>query len=560
MRRVAKLIIGEDSLCRCPRIQRVHTQKERPLNIFYSFPAAGLAALWIGQAASAGTILVTGSDSAAIQAAIARSAPGDTVRLPAGVYAVTGTITLKSHITVAGAGIGKTILRAALTVPSAMVSMSGCEDTGIEGLALDGAGDPNTRQGITAGSSRRLRLSHLAIRNFPSGQGPLAIAFSGINPTRAGGVTDSEVTDCVIENIGVDDPWGCGMRMSWGSSRNRVLRNTIRETGRGGIFANDGSTDLVIQENTVSGSHGEGLGIEIWGGCDRSVVEDNQIDHWLSLSGADGCAVRRNVISDQSGKYKACGIEDVAASDCVLTDNRVDGGQGVGLSASNKPPKNYNFWGYDTFRDCNQWGAQLQGEEGGVGWQYFYRCRFVDNPVGKGAPRYPDDSGHGFRTNGNAHHLTLEECDISGNGRFGLQLGGSGVDFLSFVRCTIRDNKGAAVSGPGEYTALEWKDCNVERNGSNHLPEAKPFPHPAPTARFAAPPNPRAGKPVAFTDQSTAASGAIKQVLWDFGDGLPSTEPSSTHIYSRPGEYRVTLVVWDDSGRGARMEQRIRVR
>jgi PKD repeat protein len=67
------------------------------------------------------------------------------------------------------------------------------------------------------------------------------------------------------------------------------------------------------------------------------------------------------------------------------------------------------------------------------------------------------------------------------------------------------------------------------------------------------------GQSVTFTNTSQAAAGKIAAVLWDLGDGPPSTEPVAIHTYDRPGEYRVTLVVWDEAGRGARCEQRIRV-
>jgi PKD repeat protein len=142
------------------------------------------------------------------------------------------------------------------------------------------------------------------------------------------------------------------------------------------------------------------------------------------------------------------------------------------------------------------------------------------------------------------------------------------VDFLQFVRCRLRENQGAAVVGPGayhagvtpgEYQALEWIDCTVEGNGDDTLPPAKPFPQPAPTASFTVSAEPRVGQSVTFTNTSQAAAGKIAAVLWDLGDGPPSTEPVAIHTYDRPGEYRVTLVVWDEAGRGARCEQRIRV-
>jgi hypothetical protein len=519
------------------------------LGLFASAPAVRSA-----------TVPVAGRDAAAIQAAVEKASKGDTVRIPPGTYALAATVKGKSGVRLVGAGPGKTILRFAAAKPMAMVGLSGCEDVEVAGLTLDGAGRPEAHRGISAGNARRLRIHHVTIRDLGRGKGPIAIHFSGRGPKGEQGVTDSEIADCVIERIGPGDEWGAGIRLSWGSSRNRVLRNTICETGRGGIFGNDGSTDLVIRGNTVSGSGGTGLGIEVWGRCHRALIEDNRIDHWLSFDSSNDGAARRNTISDRSGVYKHCGIELVASSRCVFTDNVVDGGQCTGISVSNKPPKNHVFWGYNTVRECNQWGAQLQGESGGIACHYFYRCKFLAMPANRGNPRYPNDAGHGFRTNGNAHHVTLEECEILDNARLGLQLGGSGIDFLSFVRCRIAGNGGAAVSGPRDYTALEWVGCAVTDNGRDALPAAKPFSHPAPRARIEASVTARAGRPVRFVSGSQAVSGRIAHVLWDFNDGLPASKPETTHTYAKPGAYRVTLVVWDETGRGARAEKRIEIR
>ena len=45
-----------------------------------------------------------------------------------------------------------------------------------------------------------------------------------------------------------------------------------------------------------------------------------------------------------------------------------------------------------------------------------------------------------------------------------------------------------------------------------------------------------------------SGGGALANVLWDFGDGLPATGASATHVYSTPGTYRVTALGWDTSG------------
>ena len=107
--------------------------------------------------------------------------------------------------------------------------------------------------------------------------------------------------------------------------------------------------------------------------------------------------------------------------------------------------------------------------------------------------------------------------------------------------------------------ALEWVNCSVEGNGKNDLPPKKPFPNPPPTASFDAPTKVQVGEPAEFVSASRAAKGKITAVLWDFGDGIPVVKPRASHTYHKPGEYRVTLVVWDEAGRRAREEKRIRV-
>ena len=506
------------------------------------------------------TVAVSSSDSDAIHLRLTLAKPGDTITLEPGTHTITEAVRLKSGIRLIGAGQEKTTIRFDGKKPGVLIQISGCEDAEVAHLTLDGENNPLVVQGISGSNSRRVKLHHVTVRNLVKTKtwGPHGILFSGRNPTRENGVTDSEVSDCVIENIARDAKFGGGIRVAWGSSRNRILRNVIRNTGRGGIFANDGANDLVIRENRVTGSGGEGLGVEVWGHSDRAVIEDNRIDHWLSVGGCDFCAVRRNVVADEGGPTKPYGLEIIGSYN-IVTDNVVGPVQGIGISVSSKMPKNYHFYARNTIRSCYHWGAQLQGEAGGIAYHYFYRCKFLDTLVGHPSVIYKNDEGNGFRTNGNVQHLVFEECEFSDNGKLGLQLGGRGVDSLSFVRCRIRNNKRAAVSGPHDYSQLEWIDCSVEGNGRNTLPPAKPLPTPPPTASFEAPTKARVGEAVAFASTSRATQGKIAAVMWDFGDGIPRVEPSVTHIYNKPGDHRVTLLAWDEQGRGARAEKLIRI-
>ena len=247
--------------------------------------------------------------------------------------------------------------------------------------------------------------------------------------------------------------------MAWGSGRNRVERNIIRDTGRGGIFG-DHSAELIIRHNQVSGSGGEGLGIEIWGGCPRSLIEDNVVDHWISVDQGNQSAVRRNIVGVEDDSLKGYGIE-IIASDVIVTDNLVKRGAAIGLSVSNKPKKNNVFWGYNTIRECIQWGAQLQGETGGIAHHYFYRCTFEKTIRGDPRARYPRDSGHGFRFNGSSRELVFEECAFRDNGGYGVQFGGPNVDAMTFLRCVFANNNQGLVTGLSADKTVEFKDCTA---------------------------------------------------------------------------------------------------
>ena len=499
-----------------------------------------------------------GFDSEAIDKALEQSEPGDTIQLREGVYQLIKAISVPSQRKLIGAGQAKTKLVFAGEKASVLVALNGCEDVELAHLTLDGENNPLVHQGIGGGNARRLWLHHLTIRNLKAKTwGPHGILFSGRNPTMEQGVTDSRIADCLIENVGLDAEYGGGIRLAWGSTRNRVEDNVIRNTGRGGIFG-DHSAELVIQRNCVSGSGGTGLGIEIWGGCPRSLIEDNTVDHWISVDKGDQSSVRRNTIGTDDGTLKGYGIE-IIARDIVVTDNVVSRGASIGLSISNRPVKDNVYWGYNTIRDCVQWGAQLQGDEGGGSRHYFYDCVFENTVRGDPRARYPQDSGHGFRINGNCRSLVFERCEFRDNGGLGFQPGGANVDRLEFVDCVFSGNEMAAVSRPSGATRMSFLRCQASQNRSDQLPAAKPLSLATPNATFQIRDELEAGKPVRFRCTSTADTGEIVKRLWDFGEGIPELTKESTHTFGKPGEYRVTLVVWDNEGLGTRVEKTIRV-
>lgn len=56
------------------------------------------------------------------------------------------------------------------------------------------------------------------------------------------------------------------------------------------------------------------------------------------------------------------------------------------------------------------------------------------------------------------------------------------------------------------------------------------------------------GDPINFTDASTASGSPINQWAWDFGDGNSASTTNTSHVYSSPGTYTITLVVTAQNG------------
>ena len=498
-------------------------------------------------------------DAPAIQAVIDASAAGDTVYLPAGTFLVGRTLHAKTGVAIRGQAQERTILQVSAEAPMDCLDLSGTRNVEVSGLTIDGKGSPNAHHGIFAHGGGGHTIQHVTIQDLGSVNGPVGIQFTGDGPKGTDGVTGCLIADNTIRNVGVKSEWGGGIRFSWGSSQNQVLRNVIDNTGRGGIFANDGSADLVIRGNTVtrSGRKSEKLGIEIWRACDRVVIEDNVIDHWLSIGGAACVAARRNTVRPPAGDTAFIGLE-VIGQDVVVTDNLVDGGHQIGLSTSNNANNSRQFCAYNTVRGMIQWAVQIQGDKTGADLLYYYRNKFLATQRGNPEAIYHGADGRGFRFNGNCHNVTLDSNEVLDNKAEGLELGGKDMDRLSFVGNVIRGNAMAAVGGdPG--ADLEWADNTVAANGDDRTPKSRGFADPKPVADFTCPARAATGSPAEFANTSSAPGGKLAHVLWDFGDGPPSTDVQGRHTYAKAGTYRVILVVWNDKGRGEIRERSVTV-
>lgn len=493
------------------------------------------------------------NDLNAINIAISASSPGDTVLLPAGAFSIAGSIATKSGVTIAGVGRDSTTIQYIGGGGGSMIDLNGRSNVEIANLTLNGNG--SALYGIDGSNGSGHYIHENAIQNLTANSN--GIRFSGAGGTYDSGVTDSRIVNNQLSNIGVGSEFGSAIRMAWGSSRNQVIGNTIANAGRGGVFGNDGSTDLVIKNNTVtgSGSGGTGLGIEVWNGCDRALIENNTVDQWLSVDRSSQVAVRNNRVN---GGY--IGLELAGGHDNVFTNNTVNGAA-IGISVSDpNTPKERVLWAHNTIRGSGSWGAQIYSEQsaGAVRQMYFYKNTFQGSAQAgfRFHPNYPV---------GSIQNVTLDANTIAANS-YGLTAGdwspNPSLDKLTVVENVIAGNSLAAFSGSmgtpagDSYfgTDLRWTGNTVTGNGANNAQTSRgTFFNNPPSVSIVGPATIAPGKSAAFS-LNYAGPNSLGNVLWDFGDGLPETSANSAHVYSLPGTYRIGTVVWDSLGRSAHDE------
>ena len=94
-------------------------------------------------------------------------------------------------------------------------------------------------------------------------------------------------------------------------------------------------------------------------------------------------------------------------------------------------------------------------------------------------------------------------------------------------------------------TIRELKSVKESGGGTGNVSSSNKPPH----ADFRAEPR-NGGAPlrVSFLNRSSDADGRLVEYSWKFGDGSGSTVESPVHVFSRPGNFEVTLVVTDDEG------------
>ena len=238
------------------------------------------------------------------------------------------------------------------------------------------------------------------------------------------------------------------------------------------------------------------------------------------------------------------------SSDCVFTDNTVDGGQQIGISISNTGPKERIYWARNTIRNCVTWNAQIQGEAGGATGHVFRQNTFEGALLDDPKALYPGQ-GYGVRFNGNCHNMLFLENTIIGNGHGAFQTCGENLDSLRFVRNTIKDNKGPVLTGPAGANHC-WAENHATNNTDDTLPPESSSPCMFTVSITALPDAEHPGLH-RFACKSDDDKHVLKHALWDFDYGIPLTGLEVTRQTApKPAPpLHVTVVAWDENGLAA---------
>ncbi|MCU0916738.1 MAG: PKD domain-containing protein [Planctomycetes bacterium] len=130
---------------------------------------------------------------------------------------------------------------------------------------------------------------------------------------------------------------------------------------------------------------------------------------------------------------------------------------------------------------------------------------------------------------------------------------------MTFLHCVFTGNNQGVVAGLSADKTVAFKDCTAGSDTADAFPPTTAFSRVPPRADFRIPAVIRAGAAASFECTSRSEGGGIIERLWDFNHGTAEVVADPQHTFDLPGKYRVTLVVWNAAGRGARAEKLVEV-
>jgi parallel beta-helix repeat protein len=426
----------------------------------------------------------------------------------------------------------------------ATVILYGCDNAEIRNLSSSSNG-----AGVMA-----LRSENLTVTNCSFDQmykGILSIASPHLT------LQGNHLTDC-SDGIMVGDFYG-GL----------ISDNLVENSADCGIVTGIYLEDVTIKDNTIDGALA-GIYLDTVSGYNNAIFSGNTIQNTLiagiSSSASQGAILCENTIDAESG----VGFDISGSSSLNLTGNTLTGNAGNGVLLFNSPENTF----LSNRITAAENGIVLQRREGDEG---SHDNLIADNLVTSDQPvlfclkgglgddeMYPKFGG-GMVTpiSEMPSNILVKAAELSGPGAFVChpdpyppanswntrKISSTNIEngpFLGGNYWANPDGTGWSQvtpdRGDGFCNAPYVIDDDNVDNLPLHIRTEPPF-----YADFTA--KPVSGNPplaVQFTD---ASDGNIMRYLYRFGDGFSSMSPNPAYTYRRPGNYTVSLTIWQMDGR-----------
>ena len=139
-------------------------------------------------------------DTIAIQYAINNASYGDTIYIPNGLFHIS-SLELKSGLKFNGQSQNGAILK--VNIGNGNIINANGIDISLCNFTIDSNYVSNTGNGISSSSSSYISISDVTIKNM----------LTSSNAINLASITDSDICNNTIQNIGIDTTWGAGIRV-----------------------------------------------------------------------------------------------------------------------------------------------------------------------------------------------------------------------------------------------------------------------------------------------------------------------------------------------------------
>ncbi len=501
------------------------------------------------------------NDLPAVISAMNTANDGDTIYIPEGTFLIGGTIEPQENISFVGEDALLSILKYQNNSSTEIdfFSINDLENITLANFTIDANHSNEVRNAIHqyTNSFGDITYNNLIIKNIQHDEG------NGMHLVQDATAPSTAIKNCTFTSI--RGHFSTAILLYTGNFI--VKNNTVNTIGGNGLNGTNVSGKLL--SNTISdvgndfqtADESGFMSIEFHPddtdpGPYNFEVDNNTIDSWMSIVGANNVAIRNNTIAGN-------GWLELGITNGIIDNNTIDNSSAsipwralCGMDIQS--PSNHLLIENNHINYARMSGISINGHAGNWPEQYIEKIYFKKNLIENTQNEFDSTStasGTGISIIAYGSKIDFDENTIRNNTADGVGIARFNAapylpDELTFINNTISNNNGAALwDGDFIYQGQNLYSNNntIANNQTNNVFNTTGYDDNQKPSIALATPIENDGQysfPYTFDDD-----GFIAEILWDFGEGLPSTSLNPTHVYEQPGDYVVSVIVWDNGGR-----------